>query len=329
MDKKGILKVAIDAIEGRVEKFSSQQTSDALRKAFIELNGGSDKINRKNFHRGNALFELVQEILPVMIETGLRSDPLMMNLVEYRNIALGDVNEFIIKNINDLLVSSVARGIGSVRRQRLMGRHTLRVETETKIVKVYEDLDRLMAGRISFEELVEAVYTAFTRQALKDIHTAIESIGAATQGMNANFVVNGTFDEEELVRLIDRVEAITGKTAKIVGTRLALRRVRTDAEGEVAKSSMYDAGFYGKFNGTDMVVMKQATNKDGSFILSNDRLLILASDDRPIKFVNEGEGLIIEGNPLDNADLTQEYAYAQLMGLAVVASAPLGVYNLA
>ena len=44
MERNDILSVAIDAVKGKVDtKFSAQQTSDELREAFIELNGGSEK----------------------------------------------------------------------------------------------------------------------------------------------------------------------------------------------------------------------------------------------------------------------------------------------
>ena len=67
MERNEILSVAIDAVRGVTGNFSAKQTSDELRAAFIELNGGSTKINPKTFYRGNALFELVQELIPTII----------------------------------------------------------------------------------------------------------------------------------------------------------------------------------------------------------------------------------------------------------------------
>jgi len=330
MERKNILKVAIDAINGKVEGYSADQASEALRAALVELNGGSQKINMKTFYRGHALFDLVQELIPVIIETGLKEDNPLFALVDYRNIAMGDVNEFVAKGTNDLVVTNVAKGIQGVRRQRLMGSETIRVETEPRIIKVYEGLNRLLAGRITFSDLIDEVSKAFNKQFLADAYLAMESMSADSAGMmNSNYVITGSFDEEQLVELIDRVEAITGKTAKIVGTRAALRKVSTAVEGEVAKSSMYDIGYYGKFNGTDMIALKQSVNKDGSFILSADRIYVMASDDKPIKFVNEGDGILVEHAATTNQDLTQEYVYIQAYGLGVLASAPLGIYNFA
>jgi len=331
MNKKEFLKVAVDAIRGKVEGYSATQTNEALRSALLEMNGGSNKINIKTFYRGHALFDLVQELIPIMIETGLQEDNPLFNLIDYRNIALGDVNEFVLEGVNELVVSNVAKGIQGIRRQRLMGRETLRIETELRMIKVFEGLNRLLAGRIVFSDLVEAVSKSFNKQILNDAHAAIESIGANSVGMNANFVRYGTFDEEEFVRLVDKVEAISGRSATIIGTRAALRKLDIDPAvmSESAKSELHAAGFVGTYNGTPCVRLRQSVNKDGSFILNDNRLLVMASDDRPIKLVNEGDGLLIDHVATSNADLSQEYVYAQSYGLGVVCAAPLGIYNIA
>ena len=331
MEKIEFMKVAIDAINGRVEGYSREQANDALRAALLEMNGGSNKINIKNFYCGHALFDLVQEIIPVMIETGLTEDNPLFELIDYRNIALGDVNEFIVEGVNELVVSNVSKGIQGVRRQRLMGREAVRIETELRIIKVFEGLNRLLSGRIAFTDLVNAVSKAYNKQILEDAYVAIKSIGATTPGMNANFVRFGSFDETEFIKLIDRVEAITGKNATIIGTRAALRKLDIDPAvmSERAKSELHAAGFFGTFNGTPCMRLRQSVRKDGTFIMDDNRLWIMASDDKPIKFVNEGDGLLIDHAATTNDDLTQEFVYAQAYGLGVICAAPMGLYNIA
>ena len=44
----------------------------------------------------------------------------------------------------------------------------------------------------------------------------------------------------------------------------------------------------------------------------------LAGADRPIKVVREGDPLVLMGNPLQNADLTQEYLYSEKWGTGLV-----------
>lgn len=49
-----LLQVMIDAVKGTSpENYTKGQTSEVIRQALIEANGGSNKINIKNFYRGS------------------------------------------------------------------------------------------------------------------------------------------------------------------------------------------------------------------------------------------------------------------------------------
>ena len=74
-EMNNVVKLALDAIHGRIQgNFSKEDASETLRKAFIEANGGSTTINIKTFHRGNQLFDIIEELLPVIIQEGLQGD---------------------------------------------------------------------------------------------------------------------------------------------------------------------------------------------------------------------------------------------------------------
>lgn len=331
MTNNEILSVAIDAVQGNYGNFSAKQTSDDLRKAFIELNGGSDKINPKTFYRGNALFELVQELIPVVIEEGIKSEgnPLF-DLVEYRNIADGDLQEFVIEGDANFVVATAANGIRDVRRQRIVGGETVVVPTERKIIRVYENLGRLLAGRITFDKFVDAVAKAFKENITESAYDAINGMSAATYGLDSTYVYTGSYSEEALLELIAHVEAATGETVKLAGTRAALRKITTGVVADSAKEDMYNIGHYGKFNGTDMICLKQAHKKGTStFALNDNKIWLLAGSDRPIKVVNSGDGLLIERDPSENADLTQEYVYAQDAGVAAICASKIGIFTIA
>ena len=79
-----------------------------------------------------------------------------------------------------------------------------------------------------------------------------------------------------------------------------------------------------------MICLKQA-HKPGTstFALNDNKVWVLAADDQPIKVVNEGDGLLINREATENADLTQEYVYGQGLGVAAICAAKLGVYTLA
>ncbi|MBR2399436.1 MAG: hypothetical protein IKA96_05710, partial [Alistipes sp.] len=63
------------------------------------------------------------------------------------------------------------------------------------------------------------------------------------------------------------------------------------------------------------------------FALADDALWVIAADDKPVKVVNEGDGLLIDRDPSANADLTQEYVYGQGIGVGVICASKLGYWN--
>lgn len=89
----------------------------------------------------------------------------------------------------------------------------------------------------------------------------------------------------------------------------------------------------GKFYGTAVVAVPQR-HKVGStdFVMDDDVLTIIAGDDRPLKCVYEGNPIVLMGNPMDNADFTHEYLYAEKYGLGIVlagGNAGIGRYEIA
>ena len=329
MDTK-ILTVAIDAVKGRaMGNYTAAETSDSLRNAFIEMNGGSTKISPKTFYKGTPLFALVQELIPVIIEEGIKAErnPLF-NLVEYRNIAEGDLAEFDIEGDANFVVASVANGVQGVRRQRIVGGETVKVPTEMKIVRVYENLGRLLAGRIDFNKFVDGVAKAFNDYIVTAGYTALAGITANTYNLDSTYVKSGSFDAEKLIELVNHVEAATGKKAMILGTKTAVRKLGADVSYSAEHNSdLYNKGYIAKFGGTEVIALEQAHIPGTSnFALADDALWVIAADDKPIKVVNEGDGLLIERDATQNSDLTQEYVYGQGVGVGVVCGAKLGYW---
>ncbi len=326
---KEVLNIAINAIRGVSGEFSASERGDAIVKAFIEMNGGQKKLSPKTFVRGTELYSTVEELIPVIVEEGIKKNPLIDKLVEYKNIKDGDVNEFLIADNSYFHVATAAKGIRDVRRQRIAGGTRVSVDTTMKIVRVYENLGRLLAGRITFDEFVQKVADAFNKAINEDAHLALNSISKETAGLSDEYVVSGAYEETKLLELIEHVEAATGKTAKIYGTRTALRKITTAIVAHEAESDMYNIGYYGKFNGTDMIRLAQV-HKPGTntFMMDDSKIYIIAGDDTPIKMVNEGEGLLVERQATENADLTQEYVYGQAWGTAVICAEKLGIYTI-
>lgn len=325
-----IVKLAVDNYHGTVKNFSADESNEVLRKALVDLNGGSDKITYKTLRSGasNGLFEIIEEILTRTVNEGLTGNEFFNQMVEFRNIALGDTNVFWVEDANLFRVDEIAEGHQGVRRQRIEGGTEVPINTRLYACKIYEELNRILAGRVDFNSMINRVSESFQQKLLNDIYKVWISLTADQLGGQVYFPAAGSYDEDTLLDIITHVEAASGgQQVTIMGTKRALRNLAPSIQGAESKSDLYNLGYYGKFYSSDVVALPQrhavgTTN----FILPDNELTIVASTtDKPIKCVTEGDSLIIQGNPLDHGDLTQTYFCAQRYGLGVVTSGFTGI----
>lgn len=319
---KDIVKVAVDAYKGKVQQYSVKDSQELLRKALVEANGGSTVLDYKKIRDGECkgLFALVEQILAQTVVEGLQGDEYFNTLVEFRNIAEGDQNLFVVKDKKLFIVSETADGTQGVRRQRLGGATETSIPTSLKTVRIYEELNRVLAGRVDFNEFIDAVSESFKQRLLNDVYSLWTSATASQLGGVAYFPAAGAYDEDELLDLVSHVEAAAGgKKATIIGTKKAVRAIAPSIQSDGSKDDLYNLGYYGKFYGTPVVATPQR-HKVGTtdFVMDDDVLTIVAGDDKPIKVVYEGNPIILMGNPLTNADFTQEYLYGEKYGMGIV-----------
>lgn len=334
MDKERIIGLATQMIKSKVpSEFSdSSKNSEALRKLFVEANGGKTELRLKDLYRGNPVFDIIEELIPVMIEEGLKGDEFFFDLVEYHNVALGDDIDFQVEDHTELIVADGTYGTDGIRRQRLGGLQHVTIPTQLKVVKVYDEFKRFLAGKIDFNELVSKVSSAMIKQLRNDIFTVFNGISNSNQyGLGDTYVpVTGTYSEDKLLELCEHVEAANnGSPITIVGVKSALRKCTTAVQSDEAKTDMYNMGYYGKFNGVKMVYVPQVHKAGTSeFLLPDKKLFVIPAGVKPIKVLNMGEGYAATDNPLENGDHTQNYFYGQEFGVGLIFSSKIGVYTL-
>lgn len=332
-DVKNLIKMVVDARTGHVAgDYSVNDTMETLRQALIEANGGSTKLDYRAIRDGkcNGLFSIVEEIINKTVIEGLPDSCPLFDYIEWRNLKEGDTNVFELKDKGVFIVSDIAQGTQGLRRQRLAGGEEITVKTKLKGIKIYEELRRILAGRVDFNDLIDKVSVAFQKKISEDAYNAVVT---AFDGLVAPYTtgVAGSFDEDKLTEIIDHVEAATGQKAVIIGSKQAVRKITgvKGADSNSAKEDLYAMGHYGHFYTTPIVTMQNG-HKTGTtdFILNND-LYIVAGDEKFIKAATEGETLIINGDALHNADLSQEYLMAMAYGMKAVLCEQMGIYKLA
>lgn len=326
---ENIVQLAVDSYKGKpIGEYSVSDSMEVLRKAFVEANNGSTKLNIRDIRDGKCkgLFSLVETILQKTVIEGFKGDEFFNALVEFKSTALGDENDFYIEDDSLFFVSEVARGTQGIRRQRFMNGEHIRIKTSPKVVKIYEELDRVLSGKVDFNYFIDKVAESFKKAILEQCYAALSKV---VEAGSVYAPVAGTYDAEKLREVINHVEAATGATARIIGTKAALAKLDIKQIGEQAKSDLYNMGYYGKFYGTDCVFIRQI-HKTGTtdFAFDDNTIYIIAGTDKPIKVMNEGDPFIIMGNPLDKADLSQEYMYLDRYGIGVVQLGKIGVYQM-
>ena len=331
-----IVKLAVDAYHGNVEQYSVGQSQEVLWQALVEANGGSTVLDYRKIRDGKCpgLFTLLETVLSRTVVEGLQGDEFFNALVDFRNVAEGDQNLFLVEDSNLFVVSDAADGTQGIRRQRLSGVSEVSIPTVMKFVKIFDEINRVLAKRIDFNTMINKVSESYRQKLLNDIQTLWNGASATDFGGTVYFPAAGTYDEDALLDVIAHVEAAAGgKTATIFGSKKAVRNLAPSVQGAESKSDLYNLGYYGRFYGSPVVVTPQR-HKIGSteFTLPDDILTIVAGEDKPIKCVYEGSPIILMGNPMDNGDLTQEYLYGEKYGLGIVlagGNAGVGRYEIA
>jgi hypothetical protein len=323
-----LVKLGIDAYKGTTGQFSNAQASETMRKALMELNGGSDKIDYKAFRRNKvAIFEIIEETLAVIVAEGLSAQ--FDQFAEVRNLAWGDTNVFHIPNTDLFQVATIADGTSNLRRQRLDS-NEVAVGVGTYGVKIYEELHRFLAGRIDWVGMVSRIAKSYNQKIANDVYSAIYNSYSA---LTAPYGVSAAYTQDALIDMAQHVEAAAnGDSALIFGTKKALSKVAPSNLSDNMKDRMNSMGYYGEIAGYQMREIKQA-HKAGTdtFAVNDDFLLIVpTSMDKFVKIVNEGTALIVDGsNDNSTADMSMEYTYVMKSGIAVLKTHKYGIYRLA
>ena len=321
-DIKDIAKVAIDAYHGVPQKYSVSESQDTLRQALIDLNNGSTKLDYKAIRDGKCvgLFTLLEEILDVTIVEGLQKSDFFYNMVDFRNVPLGDRPVFEVEDSDLFVVAEAADGTQGIRRQRIGGVTQATIPTTLKVVRIYEELSRVLSGQIDFNKMIAKVAESFERKLMEDIWAVWSNATATDLGGTVYFPTAGTYSEANMLTTIAHVEAAAnGKPAKIYGTKAGIQHLVPSITSYAAQDELYRTGYVGKFYGTDVIAIPQRHQVGTTnFQFDDMEFVIVAGDEKPIKCVYEGGTTIITREPTTNRDLTYEYFVADRYGLGIV-----------
>ena len=335
----GLGKLIYDSAKNRVpmeySEYSVEDREQAIREKLFEVLEISE-YEKKSFRKAMRkhrveVFEIIEEIIDNVLANGdYQKNAFYNQFVEVRNLALGDENLFYIEGEKKLEVAEFSGSHWDLKRERFDVGESFKVGMKDYGVKVYEYAERIASGRVDYAKIVAEVAKAVDR---KMNELAQATFVKAMDKLPAKFKVSGRFDEEGIIELAQHVESANGQKPILVGTRLALRKLQgiTDVVSDNMIDEKNQAGLLPVWQGYACMEVAQG-HKMGTFdfTMPNDKVYVIAGDERPVKLVLEGDTEVKEvADEFTNADGSLEQTVRFRAGVAVVYGGAIGEITLA
>lgn len=326
---KELMDIIRDIRSGDSTRYSKADMKESVRLALVEANGGSTTLptyKERRAGKGAEVYTLLEEIIGAASTDGLTQNEFFLNLCDFRNVPLGDSPTFYIENSDVFEVSETGAGSWGIRRQRIGDYTPVSIPVKAYSVRFYDEGLRLMAGRSDIVNFMDKVSKSFEQEILNATYSAWLNAADSDFGGDT-YSKGGSYDEDTMLDLIAHVEASgNGSKAVILGTMKGLRYLAPQLQGHDSKNSLYNVGYYERFYGSPVVCIPQR-HKFGTtdFVYPDNLLTVIATDDKPIKVVKAGDGVIIPRDMTVTRDMTEEYLYTDFYGIGIAAAANRGI----
>ncbi len=329
-----LVKLTLDIYHKNYGTYSAEDMEGALRSKLMELNGGSDKLSMnalKVLRAHPELYAYIEELVDQISREALENNEFYRKLVEQKTISAGDLPVFHVRKNANYVVANCARGTQGIRRQRVAQETDIVLNPEPHAVKVYEELVRLLAGKTSVVEMVDDISKAIARAQLDDVFAAWNSLTAAELGSTYYVQAAGTYSEDALLDLAQKVSAANdGADVFFITTLAGARAINASDGAEIHKADIYNYGYGRKWNGIDVAVVPQRFKAGTTTFMFDDKMINILPiiDEKPIKQVLQGDTWINVHNPEDNADLSADAVAISSWATGFVTGNQFGKYIL-
>jgi len=195
-------KMIADLRNGTFKAYSvekEEKVNEAIRAKFTEMLPTPNAMGRYNYRQLvkalPEIFAIIEEVLDVTINDAWKSDPFYRDLVDARNLALGDKNDFLIEDNTWVTVNRFSGNTWDTDREKLSGRRRISLDTEWFFAHVYDDFERFRTRAIDVETLSNKMTAAFVRHV--DTMIAMAFDDAATN-LPAAFSVAATLATQDM-----------------------------------------------------------------------------------------------------------------------------------
>lgn len=272
----------------------------------VNENSSKRELKRAYREHGREFFDIIEEVIDVVISNGFKDNEFFNNFVDYRNIALGDAYEFYMEKDVILSIAKVGVSHHDYILQRLGKGETLTIPYQRYGAAVGADINLYMIGRIAWTDLTNAIAKAFTVQIQQEIYA--ELLSAANKipsAIRTGFVGSGLLSattKDAFDTIISNVQTANESNVVILGTKTALKKLNALSDvnwrAQSLKEDVSHSGRMGDYEGTVLMEIPQrfTSMTDLTPLVDNTKLWILPADqtDKFIKMVDVGETEIDE-----------------------------------
>ena len=322
----------------------SKADADAkVRKYVFEILGINEKSTKRDRKRamdkyGKELFEVIEEVIDIKVETGFKESEWFNQFVEERNIARGDSQEFWTDQKVVLAASKISGDHHDFTLQRLGSGESYTVTTSVYGIAVGADIDMYLAGRLDWAKLTDACAKAFVVQIQNEMYAQVMNVGEKLPAQWKGTGALGASTKDQFDTLLEDVAIANDNVPVIImGTRTALKKLNALADVDwislAQKEEMAKMGRLGSYEGVVLMEIPQRfeLNNTTKKLVDSTKLLILPQvENKFVKFVDVGETEIYEvtekGARMDD---TMKYEVQRAMGIGTQIGCYFGVWQLA
>ena len=336
-----------DAESERV--ISKSEAEEKLRTVCQKVFGvtaDSSKRELKRAYRdhGREFFDIIEEVIDVVISNGFKENEFFQNFVDYRNLALGDAYEFYSEEEVILSIAKVGVSHHDYILQRLGKGETFTIPYARYGAAVGADINMYMIGREDWSALTNAISRAFSIRIQQEVYaqllSAANSIPASIRSGFVGTGVLGSATKDAFDAIISNVETANESSVVILGTKTALKKLNALSDvnwrAESLKEDVSHSGRIGDYEGTTLMEIPQrfTSKTDLTPLIDNTKLWILPAGqtDKFIKVVDVGETEIDEitekGEEHGRWDDIMKYEVQRSYGISTILGRYFGQWTL-
>lgn len=310
----------------------------------VNENSSKRELKRAYREHGREFFDIIEEVVDVVISNGFKDNEFFNNFVDYRNLALGDAYEFYSEDDVILAISEIGVSHHDFYLQRLGKGQATTIPYKRYGAAVGADINLYMIGREDWATLCNAIAKAFAIQIQQEIYgqllTAANAIPASIRN---GFVGTGALSattKDDFDEIISNVQTANESEVVILGTKTALKKLNalSDVTWRAAslKEDVSHTGRMGDYEGTVLMELPQrfTSKTDLTPLVDNTKLWILPASqtDKFIKMVDVGETEIDEitekGEEHGRIDDIMKYEVQRSYGIATMLGRYFGQWTL-